>query len=104
MYGTQAVSRRASAAEILAICIRLTTPSIMRAPPEAETTMIGLRSLHARSIARVIDSPTTAPMLPPIKEYSMALTMIGRPFIVPVALMMASFNPVVLLLFSSLLL
>ncbi len=101
MYGTLAESNRASAAEIFAICIRLTTPSIMRAPPEAETTMIGLRSLQARSTARVIASPTTAPMLPPINEYSMALTITGLPFMVPVALMMASFKPVEALLFSS---
>ena len=43
MYGTLASSRRASAAEILASCIRLITPSIMRAPPEAETMMSGMR-------------------------------------------------------------
>ena len=42
MYGTLASSSRASAAEILASCIRLITPSIMRAPPEAETMISGV--------------------------------------------------------------
>ena len=49
MYGTLASSMRASAAEIFASCIRLTTPSIMRAPPEAETMMSGT----FRSVARL---------------------------------------------------
>jgi hypothetical protein len=48
----------------------------------------------ACSIARVIASPTTAPMLPPMKAYSMALTITGRPLSLPRALMTASFNPV----------
>jgi hypothetical protein len=73
IYGILASSMRARAAEILANCMRLTAPSIMRAPPEAETTMSGVRFAVARSIARVMASPTTAPMLPPINEYSMAL-------------------------------
>ena len=34
----------------------------------------GLRCWVARSMARVMASPTTEPMLPPIKEYSIALT------------------------------
>ncbi len=55
----------------------------MRAPPEAEIMMIGVRVSVAFSIARVIASPTTAPMLPPMKEYSMALTITGRPFSFP---------------------
>src|SRR5580700_9905743 len=40
-YGTFALSSRASAAEILASCIRLITPSIILAPPEADTIIDG---------------------------------------------------------------
>src|SRR6202140_4721776 len=94
MYGTRAASKRASAAEILANCIRLITPSIMRAPPDAETITIGVRVSIAFSIARVMVSPTTAPILPPINEYSIELTITGRPFSLPWALMIASFRPV----------
>ena len=94
MYGTRAASRRASAAEIFANCIRLITPSIMRAPPDAETMISGVRVSIAFSIARVMASPTTAPMLPPMNEYSIETTITGRPFSLPRALMMASFNPV----------
>jgi len=51
MYGTFALSSRASAEEILASCIRLTTPSIIRAPPEAETIIKGVFESNARSTA-----------------------------------------------------
>ena len=55
MNGTLASSRRISAAEILASCIRLTAPSCMRAPPEAETMISGLRAGRCeRSMARVM--------------------------------------------------
>ena len=67
------------AAEIFAICIRLSAPSIMRAPPDAETTITGSLRAAARSIARVIFSPTTTPMLPPMKRYSITQTMTVRP-------------------------
>jgi hypothetical protein len=69
-------------------------PSIMRAPPEHETMMIGSRSASARSIARVIFSPTTAPMLPPMKAYSMDAMIVRIPSSRPVAMMTASFTPV----------
>src|SRR5215471_4609114 len=94
IYGTFASSMRASAAEILASCIRLIAPSIMRAPREAEMTISGTLESVACSTARVIPSPTTAPMLPPMKAYSMALTITGRPCILPRALRMASGSPV----------
>ena len=48
----------------------------------------------AFSTARVIVSPTTAPIEPPMKAYSIALTMTGLPLSLPRALMMASFSPV----------
>src|SRR3984957_4321700 len=94
MNGTLASSNRASAAEILANCIRLITPSIMRAPPDADTMTIGARVSVACSMARVMPSPTTAPMLPPMNAYSMALTITVRPFNLPRALINASLRPV----------
>ena len=50
MYGRRTSSSRASAAETLAICIRLSVPSIMRAPPEQETITSGSLRSMARSI------------------------------------------------------
>ena len=94
MYGTLASSSRANAAEIFASCIKLITPSIMRAPPDAETIISGVRDCAARSTARVIASPTTAPMLPPMKAYSITLATTGRPWSLPWALMTASLSPV----------
>ena len=73
----------ASAALILAICISDSAPSIMRAPPEHETMMTGSAPAIARSIARVIFSPTTTPMLPPMNAYSMAATTVSMPSIRP---------------------
>ena len=49
--GSRASCSRASAAEILAICISESVPSIMRAPPEQDTTTRGSFSSSARSIA-----------------------------------------------------
>ena len=72
MYGSRAASRRASAPEIFAICISESAPSIIRAPPEQQTMTTGQRWSMARSMARVIFSPTTTPMLPPMKPYSIA--------------------------------
>jgi len=66
----------------------------MRAPPDAETMIRGLRSLMDLSMARVSISPTTEPIEPPIKRYSMADIWTGRPPIVPRAFTSASFNPV----------
>ena len=54
-------------------------PSCMRAPPEAETITSGVRRAMARSMARVIFSPTTLPMLPPMKRGSCAQIWTGRP-------------------------
>ena len=52
MYGKPARSRRASAAETLAICISDSVPSIMRAPPEHETMITGRRRAGAVSMPR----------------------------------------------------
>ena len=79
MYGSRARSSRASAPQILAICISDSAPSIIRAPPEQQTMIIGLRRSIARSMARVIFSPTTTPMLPPMNAYSCAATIVSMP-------------------------
>ncbi len=83
--GSRPRSSRASAALILAICISESAPSIIRAPPEQDTTITGRRASSARSMARVIFSPTTTPMLPPMKPYSIAATSASMPSMRPVA-------------------
>ena len=45
-------------------------PSCIRAPPEQVTMRRGSRFRAANSIARVIFSPTTDAMLPPMKANS----------------------------------
>ena len=50
----------------------------------------------ARSMARVIFSPTTTPMLPPMKLYSIAATDVSMPSMRPVAQTTASSMPVAL--------
>src|SRR5277367_6735886 len=91
--GNLASSRRASAAATLASCIRLTVPSIMRAPPEQETTIKGSLFSMQRSMARATFSPTTAPMEPPMKRNSMEQQITARPLRWPSAVMIASFRP-----------
>ena len=81
--GTRASARRASAAEILPICMSDRMPSCMRAPPEVETMIRGLRSASARSAARVIFSPTTEPIEPAMKKNSIAPMTTGMPSSVP---------------------
>ena len=54
----------------------------------------GSRRSIARSIARVIFSPTTTPMLPPMNAYSIAATTRLDAVDPPVAVMTASFRPV----------
>ena len=63
---------RASAAEILAICIRESVPSCMRAPPDAEKITRAPCSCIARSISRVTFSPTADPIEPPMNDMSIA--------------------------------
>ena len=46
-------------------------PSCIRAPPDADTTMSGIRASRAASAARVTFSPTTAPIEPPMNPKSM---------------------------------
>jgi hypothetical protein len=58
--------------------------------------MKGIRSARARSAARVIFSPTTEPMLPPMKPKSMAEMMTLIPSSVPMPLTTASGSEVFL--------
>ena len=51
----------------------------MRAPPEQQTMTTGSRAAMARSMPRVIFSPTTTPMLPPMKPYSIDAMTVGMP-------------------------
>ena len=84
----------------MAICINDSAPSIMRAPPEHETMITGSCRSIAVSMTRVIFSPTTTPMLPPMNEYSIAATTVSMPLILPVAVMTASFMPVAAMVVS----
>ena len=62
----------AKAAEIFAICISDNVPSCMRAPPDAEKTITAPSVSSARSMSRVIFSPTAEPIEPPINDISIA--------------------------------
>ncbi len=71
MKGNFSLACRARAPLVFAICMRLSIPSYMRAPPEAETMMTAQRLAVAYSIVRVIRSPATDPSVPPRKLKSM---------------------------------
>ena len=62
-YSNPASSSFRMAAEVLAICIREMMPSCILAPPEQQKKNTGSLSSTARSMAAVIFSPTTCPML-----------------------------------------
>ena len=59
-----------SAAEILPICISERVPSCIRAPPDAEKMITAALFSNARSISRVIFSPTADPIDPPMNDIS----------------------------------
>ena len=89
--------KRASAALVLAICIRERMPSCIRAPPLAENMIRGRPVLGGVLDGRVIFSPTAALMLPMKKRLSSTPTAHLRPPMVPVAVTTASVRPVLLL-------
>ena len=62
----------------------------MRAPPEQLTIIRGTLFSKALSMERVIFSPTTDPMLPPIKLKSKTATSTESPSINPDPVIMAS--------------
>src|SRR5439155_1734254 len=66
MYGCRTCRNRARAALLFAICISEKIASCIRAPPEAEKMMAGMRRSVARSKMRVTFSPTTEPIDPPM--------------------------------------
>ena len=94
IYKSPFSEKRASAALVLAICIRERMPSCIRAPPLAANRIRGRRFLVAYSMARVIFSPTAALMEPMKKRLSSTPTTHLRPPMVPVAVTTASVRPV----------
>ena len=74
------------AAVVFAICINEISPSCILAPPEVVKETKGIFSSDAVSAARVTFSPTTLPMLPPMKSKSMTeiITSIPAIFDLPV--------------------
>jgi hypothetical protein len=69
-------------------------PSCIRAPPEADTTISGIRSTNASSAARVTFSPTTEPIEPPMNPKSMTQTATAWPSMAPTPHTAASRSPV----------
>ena len=67
------------AAEVLAICMRESTPSCIRAPPEVETRTSGIFFSWDRRASRAIFSPTTEPIEPPMKAKFMTPRLKGSP-------------------------
>ncbi len=65
----------------------------MRAPPEADTTSNGTRRSAAISAARAIFSPTTDPIEPPMKRYSIAASNTSCPSRWPSTTTTASLTP-----------
>jgi hypothetical protein len=90
------------AAEVFAICIKDTMPSCILAPPEQQNKNTGSFSSVARSIALVIFSPTTCPMLAIIKRESQIPSTISSPNTLQRPTVTASFNPVFSLAAASL--
>ena len=85
---------RLAAMTVLAICIRDRTPSCTRAPPLVTTVTTGRRRLAACSMANAIFSPTTQPMLPPMKPKSRTAITAGLPPMEHVPVTTASVRPV----------
>ncbi len=96
MYGIPASRSRPSAAEVFAICISESTPSCMRAPPDAEKTIAGTRRSRARSNTRVTFSPTTDPIEPPMNSKTKIPSSTGWVSINPAPTRTASVPPAVL--------
>ena len=74
--------------------MRLRIPSYIRAPPDAETMITGIFSSVAFSMARVIFSPTTDPMLAPRKLKSITASDTSWPSSLASPIITASFMPV----------
>ena len=83
-----------AAITVLAICMRDRTPSCTRAPPLVTTVTTGRRRLAACSMARATFSPTTQPMLPPMKPKSRTAITAGLPPMEQAPVTTASVRPV----------
>lgn len=90
--GTRASFNTSTAQVVLAICMSDRAPSCMRAPPELATATSGRLSSAAAAAARQSLSPTTLPMLPPMKPKSMTASTQGVEPIVAVPARIASVN------------
>ncbi|GIW74213.1 MAG: hypothetical protein KatS3mg103_0735 [Phycisphaerales bacterium] len=94
MNSPPAWSCRASAALVLAICIRLSVLSCIRAPPEQLTSTNGRPRSVASSTLRVTVSPTTLPIEPIMNPRSSEHSTAWRPFTKPTPATTASARPV----------
>ena len=72
MNGRRRSARSVSAAVVFAICASDSSPSCMRAPPEAVTHTKGSFCSIATRTPRTKRSPTTEPIEPPMKSNSKA--------------------------------
>ena len=90
------------AADVFSICIRDTIPSCILAPPEQQKINTGKFNAVALSMAHVIFSPTTCPILAIIKRESHIPSTISSPNTLHLPTVTASFNPVFSLAAASL--
>ena len=72
MNGSRRAASSVSAAVVLAICMSDSSPSCMRAPPDAVTHTNGSFCSIATCTPRTKRSPTTEPIEPPMKSNSNA--------------------------------
>ena len=79
MNGTRAPCSSAITTDVLAICMSDSTPSCIRAPPEADTRINGVFLSIACRVSRAIFSPTTDPIEPPMNPKSITPRLIARP-------------------------
>ena len=91
IYNKPASSSLASADEVFAICISEIIPSCILAPPDTQNIISGNLFSIAVSIALVIFSPTTQPILPIKKFPSIIAITACSPLIFPIPVLTASF-------------
>ena len=94
MNGTRAARTLSTTLIVLTSCMSEYVPSCIRAPPEEETMISGMRSARAASPARATFSPTTEPIDPPMNPKSMTHIDTGLPPIVARPQTAASRRPV----------
>ena len=94
MKGRPASFTMRTAMMVRGICIRLSVPSCMRAPPEAVKMTRAASCSTARRAAATMPSPTAGPMEPPMNSNDIAATTALWPPTRPCATTMASSSPV----------